>query len=169
MAAAQVIAINPSKVYRHPVIGITALGKWVPLLTSATNFYWHLAKTAPKVHTLWKAGPWSTFAGHRAAGAYTTADLTAAAEQALADVLLTVAPVPDAAAWIDAQLVEYGRAGQTFVGADPRVNLGQWVPIVAAPGGPVPVAGPTPTASASGSRVLLGIGLLGAGLWLAWR
>lgn len=164
------IAINPSKLYRNPILGVEARGKWVPLLVSATNFYWHLAKTAPAAHAHWNKLTWPIFKDLRASGAYRDLELTTTAEQALADVLLTVAPVPQPSLWIQAQLDEYAKAGQVFVGSDPRAKLSQWVevgktaPVLAAAAG----SQPTVMQAGAGSSTV-GWMLLGAGLYLLLR
>lgn len=172
MAAASVIAINPAKLYRNPVFEAEARGRWVPLLTAATNFFWHLAKTAPTTHVEWKKRAWGVFKAQRDAGAYRDSDLSAAAEQALADVLLTAAPVTNPRTWLQIQLDEYAKAGNVFGGSDPKATLAQWVEIGKSAPAPTPAAGGTPapsTVTASGASSGIGWVLLGAGLYLLWR
>lgn len=118
------VGINPAKVYSHPTMG-DAIGKWVPLLTSAGNFYWHIAKTSPASFDTLKAR-YAALQAKRKAGEYLQADLSGGAREALANVLLTLLPPPNAAQWLADRLAEYESAGAVFVGADPRFALSDW-------------------------------------------
>lgn len=161
------VGINPSKIYTHPVMG-SALGKWVPLLTSASNFYWHVKKTSPAFAD-WSP-KFAVFQAKRKAGEYRQADLSGGAREALANVLLSLAPVANPSQWLQDQLDAYAKSGAVFRGNDPRFSLADWTlegsTPVASGGG---YAGASPGASEGGgiSSTAIGIGLLAlaGGLW----
>lgn len=158
------VGINPTKIYTHPVMG-SAIGKWVPLLTSASNFYWHVKKTSPSF------AEWSprfaVFQAKRKAGEYRQADLSGGAREALANVLLSLAPVANPSQWLQDQLDAYAKTGAVFKGSDPRFSLADWTLESATPA-PSSYAGADPGADEGGiSTTAVGLGLLAlaGGLW----
>lgn len=160
------VGINPAKTYAHPVLG-KALGKWVPLVTAAGNFYWHLAKTSPGF-AAWKP-KYDVFKAKRDAGEYLQADLSGGAKQALANVLLTAAPVSNPDQWLQTALDSYAKDGKIFLGADPRFALSDWTVATAKPaGGGMTFDGDTSDGVGIGAGAI-GVGLLALAGYLEWK
>jgi len=160
------VGINPSKAYTHPVMG-DALGKWVPLLTSAGNFYWHVKATSPKAFDA-LASRYAALQAKRKAGEYLQADLSGGAREALANVLLTLSPPANAAAWLQRQLDAYAAGGAVFKGADPRFALSDWTIAGASkPGSALPgvEAGAPEQAGIGATEIGIGLLLLAGVLW----
>ena len=160
------VGINPSKAYTHPVMG-EALGKWAPLLTSAGNFYWHVKATSPAAFEA-LASRYAALQAKRKAGEYLQPELSGGAREALANVLLTLAPPANAAVWLQQQLDAYAANGAIFRGADPRFALSDWtVSSGAKPGGSLPGVEPgAPERSGIGATEIgAGLLLLAGLLW----
>jgi hypothetical protein len=161
------VGINPSKIYTHPVMG-KALGKWVPLLTAVGNFYWHLAKTSPGF-AAWRP-KYDVYKAKRDAGEYLQADLSGGAKQALANVMLTAAPVSNPDQWLQDRLDAYAKDGKIFLGADPRFALSDWTVAGAAPaGGGSTSSGMTVAEGAGIGAGAIGVALLALAGYLEWK
>jgi len=161
------VGINPSKTYTHPVMG-KALGKWVPLLTSVGNFYWHLAKTSPSF-AAWRP-KYDIYKAKRDAGEYLQADLSGGAKQALANVMLTAAPVSNPDQWLQTALDSYAKDGKIFLGADPRFALSDWTVATVKPaGGGSTFDGMTAAQGAGIGAGAIGVGLLALAGYLEWK
>jgi len=161
------VGINPTKTYSHPVLG-KALGKWVPLVTAAGNFYWHLSATSPGF-AAWKP-KYDVFKAKRDAGEYLQADLSGGAKQALANVLLTAAPVSNPDQWLQTALDSYAKDGKIFLGSDPRFALSDWTVATAKPAGGSMGADIVTAAQGAGIGAgAIGVGLLALAGYLEWK
>lgn len=161
------VGINPAKTYSHPVMG-KVLGKWVPLVTAAGNFYWHLSATSPGF-AAWKA-KYDVFKAKRDAGEYLQADLSGGAKQALANVLLTAAPVSNPDQWLQTALDSYAKDGKIFLGADPRFALSDWTVATAKPAGDGGMTFDGDTSDGVGIGAgAIGVGLLALAGYLEWK
>jgi len=161
------VGINPAKTYAHPVLG-KALGKWVPLVTAAGNFYWHLSATSPGF-AAWKP-KYDVFKAKRDAGEYLQADLSGGAKQALANVLLTAAPVSNPDQWLQTALDSYAKDGKIFLGSDPRFALSDWTVATAKPAGGSMGADIVTAAQGAGIGAgAIGVGLLALAGYLEWK
>lgn len=161
------VGINPAKVYSHPVMG-KALGKWVPLVTAAGNFYWHLSATSPGF-AAWKP-KYDVFKAKRDAGEYLQADLSGGAKQALANVLLTAAPVSSPDQWLQTALDSYAKDGKIFLGSDPHFALSDWTVATAKPAGDGGMTFDGDTSDGVGIGAgAIGVGLLALAGYLEWK